>query len=212
MFFQCLNDRRHGGSFLPYGNINTFYPLAFLVNNRIYRNRRLTCLPVADDQLSLSPSDRNHGVDRLNARLQRRINPFSRNNAGCDSFYFTVFICLYRSFPVNRLTKSVYNAAQHRIPYRNLYHTARSLYGIAFIDILLAAQKNRANIVLFQIQHHTVYFAGELKQLSLHGIFKAMYAGDTVCNLDNRTHIGYFQFGGISLNLILYDRTNFFRS
>ena len=48
------------------------------------------------------------------------------------------------------------------------------------------------------------YFLAEIK--SYKGI------GITVCNLDNRTHIGYFQFGGISLNLILYDRTNFFRS
>ena len=37
----------------------------------------LSGLTVSDDQLTLSSSDRNHGIDRFNTGLQRLINTFS---------------------------------------------------------------------------------------------------------------------------------------
>ncbi len=51
-------------------------PIPFLVDNGIYGNRCFPGLAVADNQLTLPPSDWHHGVNRLNPCLQGRIYGF----------------------------------------------------------------------------------------------------------------------------------------
>ena len=202
---QSLNNRSNRGRLLSYGNIDTFHALPLLIDNGINSDRRLTGLSVADDQLTLSSSDRHHGVNSLDTCLQRCIYGFSCDNAGCNSLNFTIFISLDRPFAVNRLSKGIHNTPEHAVTYRHLNHSSCSLYDIPLIDVVLASEKNRTNIIFFQVKYHTVNLAGELQQLSLHGILKSVHTSDTVGNLNNSTHIGYFQVCGISLDLILYD-------
>ncbi len=70
---------------------------------------------------------------------------------------------------------------------------------------MLVTKQNRTNVVFLKVQDHTVNFAGELQKLTLHCILKSVHTSDAVRHLNNRTHLGYFQLGGISLNLILND-------
>ena len=212
ILFQCLYNIGDGGCFLAYCNINTFYVLALLINNRINCDCRLTCLTVTDNQLTLPPADGNHGVDGLNTRLKGRIYALSCDNTACNSFDFTEFCSLYRSLAVNRLTEGIDNTPKQCVSHRDFHHTSRGLDGIAFVDIPGASQQYHAHVILFQIQHHAVHFAGELQKLTLHGILQTMYTSNAVCYLYDGTHIGYVQRRGISLNLILDNRTYFFWS
>ena len=52
-----------------------------LVDDRIHGDGGLAGLTVSDDQLTLSPSDRNHGVDGLDAGLQRLVDGLPVDNA-----------------------------------------------------------------------------------------------------------------------------------
>ena len=52
-----------------------------LVDDRINGDGGLAGLTVADDQLTLSTSDRNHGIDGLDAGLQRLVDGLSVDNA-----------------------------------------------------------------------------------------------------------------------------------
>ena len=77
VFFQCLYNRCNGGSFLSDCDINSLHTLSLLVDNGIHSNRCLSCLTVSDDQLSLSTSNRHHGIDCLDTCLQWCIYGFS---------------------------------------------------------------------------------------------------------------------------------------
>ena len=183
-----------------------------MVDNGIDGNRRLTGLSVTDNQLTLSSSDRNHRINSLDTGLHRRINAFSRNNTGCHSFNLAIFCSRDRTFAVNRLTKSIDYATKHRVAYGNLHNAVRRLYGIAFIDVLGTTKQYGADVVLLKVHDHAVNLTGELKKLALHCLFQSMYTCNTICHLNNRTDFRYFQISGISLNLILNHRTNFFWS
>ena len=89
------------------------------------------------------------------------------------------------------------------VAHGNLHHTPCGLYRITLIDVPGTAQQNYAHIIFFQIQHHAVHFAGEFQQFTLHGVFQSMYTRNTICDLNNCTHIGDIQRGRVSLNLIL---------
>ena len=72
VLYQCCNSR----CFLTDSYINTIYRLTslietLLIDNGVYCDGSLTGLTVTDDQLTLSTTDRNHRVYRLQTSLKR---------------------------------------------------------------------------------------------------------------------------------------------
>ena len=57
-----------------------------LIDDRVDGDGRLAGLAVADDQLALAAADRRHGVDGLDAGLQRLIDRLPAGDAGGDRF------------------------------------------------------------------------------------------------------------------------------
>ena len=57
-----------------------------LVDDRVDGDGRLAGLAVADDQLALAAADRRHGVDGLDAGLQRHFHRLPAGHAGRDRF------------------------------------------------------------------------------------------------------------------------------
>ena len=75
-FAQYIYKTRHRRPFLSYSDIDTIYRITCLiimalVDNGINRNGGLTCLAVADNQLTLPASDRYHRINRFQPCLQR---------------------------------------------------------------------------------------------------------------------------------------------
>ena len=71
VFFELADhvlDRRR---LLADRDVDADQVLAFLVDDRVDRHRRLAGLAVADDQFALAAADRHHRVDRLQAGLHR---------------------------------------------------------------------------------------------------------------------------------------------
>src|SRR4029453_15350790 len=60
----------------------TAVPGALLIHDRVNGNSRLPGLAVADDQLPLPPTDRDHGVDGLDPGLQRLIDSLPIHHTG----------------------------------------------------------------------------------------------------------------------------------
>ena len=212
ILLQSLYNVRNRGSLLADCNINTFYILSFLIDYGIDGNGSFTCLTVTDNQLTLSPSHRNHGIDSLDTGLKRCVNTLSCDNAACHPLNLAILCGLYRALAINGLPQRIDHTSSHGITYRNLNHPAGSPDCITFIDVPGASQQNHTHVIFFQIQYHAVNFTGKFQQLTLHGIFQSMDTGNTIRNLDYRTHVGYIQGGCISLDLILDNRTNFFWS
>ena len=76
---ERIYNRSHGRTFLTDSHINTIYRIpcqevGTLVDNRINRNGRLSCLTVTDNQLTLSTPNRNHGIHSFQSCLQRLVD------------------------------------------------------------------------------------------------------------------------------------------
>ena len=160
-----------------------------MIDDGINGDGSLTCLTVTDDKLSLTSSDGNHRVDSFDTCLERSIYGLSCDDTGCHSLNLTIFIGFNRTLAVYWLTKSIYYTACHGVADRNLNYSARSLYGITFVDVAAASEEYRTDIVFLKVEDHAVYLAGELEELALHGILKSVHTRDTIGNLDNSTYI-----------------------
>ncbi|MNI54192.1 hypothetical protein D3C73_1090790 [compost metagenome] len=85
-------------------NVNTFYAIALLVNDRINRNGGFTRLTVADDELALTATNWDHRVDRFDTGLHWLMYGFTCHNARSRGLNRTEGRCFDWTFAVYRLT------------------------------------------------------------------------------------------------------------
>ena len=79
---EDIDKSRRGGFFLGDRHVNADDARSLLVQDRVDGDRGLARLAVADDQLALAAADGDHGVDGLDARLQRLIDGLPAGDAG----------------------------------------------------------------------------------------------------------------------------------
>ena len=131
---KCFNHGRYGGTLLSNGNVDTDHILALLVDDGICCQSGLTSLTVTDDQLTLSSTNGNHGINCLDACLQRLVYALSLTDARSRALNCPVLACFYRSCTVNRLSKGIYNSPDHSLSNRNGYNLSGALYGLTFAN------------------------------------------------------------------------------
>src|SRR5918911_196967 len=154
---QGLDDLRDRRSLLPDRNVDADHVLPFLVDDRIDRDRRLTRLAVADNQLALSATDGHHRVNRLESGLQRLFYGLAINDAGRDAFNRIVIIRNDQATVVNRIAERVYNAPDQGVADRHLHDAPRALDQIALPDLLKVAEEHRADFVFFKVQSEAAH-------------------------------------------------------
>ena len=87
---------------------------------------------------------------------------------------------------VDRLAQRIHHAANDRITDRHFQQASGGLDGVAFLDVQIVAENDRADGVLFQIEHLPHRAVLEFQQLAGHGIAQAIDAGDAVTDFDDR--------------------------
>src|SRR5690606_36832029 len=107
-----LGDRR---TLLADGHVDALHALTALVQDRVDRHRGLAGLAVADDELALAPADRRHGVDGLDARLQRLVHGLAGHDAGRLDLEAADGRRRDRTLAVDRLAEGVHHAAEHAV-------------------------------------------------------------------------------------------------
>ena len=184
---QSLYQISYGGTLLTDGYIDTDHVLSLLVNNGIYRNGSLTGLTVADDQLTLSASNRNHGIDGLDTGLKRLRYALSLADTGSRALNRAEGIRHNGACTVDRLSQGVYDTSNHRFSDRNGYDLAGTLYSLSLADVLIGTKQYDGHAVLFQVLGHTKAAVLKLQQLACHTVNQAAGSGNTVTNHQNRT-------------------------
>ena len=180
MFLENIHHLGHGGFFLPNGHINTKHIRVFLIDDGIHTNGRFPDLPVSDNQLTLSPSNGGHGVNGLDARVHGLLHRLAGNHARCHHLDSSGFGSVNGTLAVQGLSHGVDHPAENRIPHRNFCDSTGSLDRIPFPDFGVVSHDGNTHIVLFQIQTQAIDAARELQHLHGHGIFHAIYTGNTV--------------------------------
>ena len=111
MLFELGDHVGHGGLFLADGNVDALDAGSHLVDDRVDGDGRFTDLAVADDQFALAATDRDHGVDRLQAGLHRLRYRLAPDHTGRHLFNRGESIVLDRTLAVDRLAQRVDHAA-----------------------------------------------------------------------------------------------------
>ena len=133
-----------------------------LVDDRVDGDRRLAGLTVTDDELALTATDRDHGVDGLDPGLQRLLHRLATDDARRLDLDAARFGSTRWALAVDRLPERVDDAAEHRVTHRHAGDAARALDGVAFLDAGRLAEHGDADVVLLEVQHEPEDRAREL--------------------------------------------------
>ena len=156
--------------------------------------RIVSGLAVADDQLTLPSSDRDHGVDRLDARLKRLFYRLSFDDSVRPGLHGTELGSFDRACSVDRLSDRVHYAADHRLPDRDRDNAPCPLDRLSFTNAFVLTEQNRGNTGLLEVLRHAKGPVLKFEKFARHAVHQAAHPGDTVADGKDRS------------GLILYDR------
>ena len=196
---QCIHDAGHGRTFLTDGHVDTVHRISCLVvgtlvDDGIDGDGRLTCLTVADNQLTLSAADRNHGIDSLQSRLQRFRYRLTEDNPRCLTLQrHLAQLSANFAAPVQGHTQRVDYTSQHRFSHVDGSNVLGTLHNHPLLNLVGRTQEHRSHIVLLQIHHRSHDTVFKLQQLVGFRITQTVNTGHTVAHLKHGTHFVEFQ-------------------
>src|SRR5690606_16569918 len=104
---------------------------------------------VADDELTLAATDRDHRVDGLDAGLQRLLHRLPHDDAGSGRLHLPLGGRDDLRPTVQRTSQRVYNAPDERGAHGHLEHASGAAYVVALLEAEVVAEYDRADVVLF---------------------------------------------------------------
>ena len=144
---EDLLDLDDGGHALADRDVDADQVLVLVVDDRVDADRGLAGLAVADDQLALAATDRDHRVDRLEARLHRLLDRLALDDAGRLELGRARLGRVDVALVVERAAERVDEAAEQLVADRDLEQVAGALDRVALDDLVPLAEEHRADVV-----------------------------------------------------------------
>ena len=135
-----------------------------LADDGVDRDRRFAGRAIADDQLALAATDRNHRVDRHDAGLHRLADALALDDAGRDFFQRIKRLRFDRALAIERLAERVHDAAE-QAPCRPAPGEACRSFWLRRLPMTLRgiAEQNRADFGFFEVERETEDAAREIR-------------------------------------------------
>ena len=207
LFLQGLHQTCNRRSLLTHSHIDTEYRLSCLVCRTLVEysvdsNCCLSCLTVADDQLTLSASDRNHGIDRLETGLQRFGHRLTENHARSLSLKrHLTKVSLNPSPAVQRLAKGVDHTADHTLADMQRSDPACAPYGHSLLNLIGRSQQHCSDIIFLKIHDYSLDAILELQEFAGLRLLKSMNPDHAVTHLQDCTDLLETRIGIDTLQL-----------
>ena len=174
--------------------------------------RRLAGLAVADDELALAAADGDHGVDGLDAGLQRLLDALALDHARGLELDRAELVGLDGALVVERTAERVDDAADHGLAHRHLQHAAGALDEVALLDEGVLAEEHGADVVFFEVEGQPDDVVRELEHLHGHAVAQAVDTSDPVADLEDGADLFDLDLGLVALDLGLQDGGDLFGS
>ena len=194
---------RHRGVLLPDGDVNALHALAGLVEDGVDGDRGLAGLAVADDQLALPAADRRHGVNGLDARLQRLAHRLAADDPGGLHLHAARLGGVDRPLAVEWLAQGVHHAAEQRVADRDGLDAPGGLDRLLLLEVVDLTQDDGTDGVLVEVQGETQGPVLELEQLVHRGTGQPGDPGDAVTDLDDAPDLLGAHGRGVVLDVAL---------
>src|SRR5580692_5061008 len=180
-----------------------------LIKNRVQGDRGLARLPIPNDELALSATDRNHTVDRLKAGRHRLAHRLARYDAGRLDIDAGAFVSVDRTLAVNRIAQSINDAAEKPLADRHVDDRAGALHRLAFLDLAVSAENDDADIVALEVERHAARAVLEFDHFACLNLVETVGARDPVADAQHLSNFGDVCFSAEVGDLSLEDRGNF---
>src|SRR5690606_28225187 len=167
VFLEHAHDLRDLGLLLADRDVDALHAAVALIDDRVDTDRRLARLAVAKDQLTLPPTDGGHGVDGLDAGLERRIDVLPLDDAGRDALDVAAAIRLDRALAVDRLAERVHHAAQQGVAHGDGSDRTGGADLVALFDVGVVTHDDDRHGVFLEVEDESAAPGlGELHQLT----------------------------------------------
>src|SRR5690606_37730319 len=184
----------------------------FLVDNGVNSDGGFTRLTVADDQLALSASDRNHRVNRFDTCLQRLIYRATEDNAGRFTLQRHLIFCAFDfAFAVNRLSERIHYATYHTFAHFDRSDSAGTAHRGTFANAVAGTHQYHPDVVFFEVQNDGFHAGLKLNQFTCLYAIESVHTCNTVAHLQYRTYFFHIGSGCEAGELLFEYRTYFIR-
>ena len=184
-------------------HIDALHSLTLLVQDCVDRNSGLSRLAVTNDQLTLATADRGHGVNRLDASLQRLPHGLTSNDSRSLDLHASGGGGVQRSFAVDGLAEGVNHSTQQRITTGNRENPSGGLDHLLLFEVVNRTEDDGTDGVLVQVHRQAQGPVLELEELVNGAAGKARDPGDTVGDLNDATDLLRTNLGGVVGNVAL---------
>ena len=213
-FLQNADDARDVRLLLADGNVNAIQRTIIcvsgllrsqieprVVDDGVNADGRLARRTVADNQFTLAAANRNHRVNRHDARLHRLADGFAFDDARRDFFDRIRDVALDRAFAVQRLAEGIDDAAQQAFADRHLEQFAGGADLVTFLDAGVIAENDRAHLGFFEVQRQAGDAVAEIKHLVEHRVGQALNLGHAVADFADNADVLFGRRGLGARNL-----------
>ena len=196
---EGLYDRGHGGALLAHGHVDTVHrvavkPALTLVDDRVDGNGSLSGLAVADDQLTLTPSDGNHGVYGLKTGLERLVHRLAEYYPGSLTLQRHAHsLALHLAKSVQRRTDGVHDTAYQALAYIDTRDAPQTPHPHVFLYLVGGTEKHGSDAVFLEVHHHGFHTAVKLKEFARFGLRQAVDTGHAVADGEHVAHFFVFK-------------------
>ena len=180
VLFQILSHAGDGGSLLTDGDIDAQHILVLLVQDGVGGNRSLAGLAVADDQLTLTAADGEHGVDGQNTGVQRGVHALALQNTGCLLLNGVVAFGLNGAFAVDGLAQRADDTPQKSIAHRDTGALAAAGDHGAHTNGLGTIEQHNAQLLGLYAFHHTLGTVFKGDDFAVHSAVHAVNVHDAI--------------------------------
>src|SRR4029077_10162926 len=175
-------------------------------------NCRLPGESVADDELTLSTTDRDHRVDGLDPCLDGAVHALAGDDARGDLLDGQRLGGLQLTLAVDRYAQRVDNATDELLAHRHLQQMPGGAYLVALVQVAVVAEDDRADLVLLEVQGKAEGVVRKLEQLTGHRVLEAVNLGDAVAGGHDPPDIGGYKARVEVLEALLDDLRDFLRA
>ena len=176
VLLEGLPDSGDRGTLLADGDVDAAdllllvagLPVRLLVEDGVQADRGLAGLTVADDQLTLTATDRGHRVDGLDTGLEGLFDGLTLQHRGRLKLEDAVLFSFDGTHAVDGLTQGVDHAAEELVTDRDGQDFSRPLNFVALFETLVVAQDHHADAVGVEVLCDADDAARELEQLIRH--------------------------------------------
>jgi len=201
------------GTLLTDSNVDTVQLLGLiragvpvlLVKNGVESDGSLTGLTITDNQLTLTTTNRDHRVDRLDTSLHRLSDRVTGQNTGSLDLDTGTANAVKRTLTVDGVTEGIDNTTEKTGTDRNVDNGTSTLDSVTFLDQTIVTENDNTDVIGLQVKSHTLKTAGEFNHLFGLAVLQTIDTGNTVTNGENTTSLLNIDISSSTENTLLQD-------